>query len=145
MPVLVPDVGGGEGAGRDLRVEGDEGALRVVEVGVGGGGWRVGPVGLPVLVVVRQVGGAAGDGGEVGHGGRAGGLDAVIVEVVFVDVVVRHQAGEGGEAVDVGGPEGGEGAVGDRIDEGGGATAELAGGVARDIWGPEEDVGAGYH
>jgi len=56
------------------------------------------------LGLVGEKGGFAGDGLEVGHGRRTGGLDAVIVDGVFVHVVVEDGAGEVGEAVDVGGP-----------------------------------------
>ena len=59
---------------------------------------------MPPLAFVGEKGGFAGDGLEVGHGRRTGGLDAVIVDGVFVHVVVEDGAGEVGEAVDVGGP-----------------------------------------
>jgi hypothetical protein len=91
---------------------------------------------------VGEKGGFAGDGLEVGHGRRTGGLDAVIVDGVFVHVVVEDGAREVGEAVDVGGPEGGERAVGDGLDEGGGAAAQLAGRVAVDAGAAKEDVRA---
>ena len=144
---LVGDVSGSEGPFGRLRVEGDEGALGVGVAGVGGGGRRVGLVGLLPFAVVGEEGGFAGDGLGVGHRGRAsrldsGVVDGLLVQEARVDVVVHDAVGEVVEAADVGSPEGREGAVGDSGGERGGAAAKGADGVAVGARAAKEDVRA---